>query len=123
MGAIQYLTFTRPDICFVVNRVCQIMHAPTDSYEGVVKHILRYLRGTAYISLAVPPLIYMALQMQIGQVVLIIANLWVVILSSLVRCRFHGNQASNAPLLSPPPRLSIRPWQMALLRLSSSSIY
>ena len=32
MGAFQYLTFTRPDICFVVNRVCQFMHAPTDSY-------------------------------------------------------------------------------------------
>ena len=32
MGALQYLTFTRPDICFAVNRVCQFMHAPTDSY-------------------------------------------------------------------------------------------
>jgi len=42
----------------------------------------------AYISLAVPPLIYMALQMQIGEVVPMIASLWVVILSSLVRRRF-----------------------------------
>jgi hypothetical protein len=32
MGALQYLTFTRPDICFAVNRVCQFMHAPTDSH-------------------------------------------------------------------------------------------
>jgi len=32
MGALQYLTFTRPDICFVFNRVCQFMHAPTDSH-------------------------------------------------------------------------------------------
>ena len=46
MGALQYLTFTRLDICFDVNRVCQFMHAPTDSHWGVVKRILRYLRGT-----------------------------------------------------------------------------
>jgi hypothetical protein len=32
MGALQYLTFTRPNICFTVNRVCQFMHAPTDSH-------------------------------------------------------------------------------------------
>ena len=46
MGVLQYLTFTRPDICFAVNRVCQFMHAPTDSHWGVVKRILFYLRGT-----------------------------------------------------------------------------
>jgi hypothetical protein len=43
MGALQYLTFTRPDICFAVNRVCQFMHAPTDSRWGAIKCILRYL--------------------------------------------------------------------------------
>jgi hypothetical protein len=46
MGALQCLTFTRPDICFVVNKVCQFMHALTYSYWVVVKHILRYLKGT-----------------------------------------------------------------------------
>ena len=39
------LTFL--DICFAVNRVCQFMHAPTDSHWGVVKRILRYLQGMA----------------------------------------------------------------------------
>jgi histone deacetylase 1/2 len=46
VGALQYLTFMRPDICFVVNRVCQFMHAPTDSHWVAMKRILRYLRGT-----------------------------------------------------------------------------
>jgi hypothetical protein len=47
MGALQYLIFTRSNICFAVNRVCQFMHAPTDSHWAAVKRILRYLRGMA----------------------------------------------------------------------------
>jgi hypothetical protein len=54
---------------------------------------------------------------------LMIVNLRVVILSSLVKHRFHRNQASNTQLLAPPPKLSIKPWQIALLRLSGFSIY
>jgi CHASE1-domain containing sensor protein len=77
----------------------------------------------ACISLAIPYLIYMALQMQIGQVVLMITSLQVVILSYLVRRRFHENQASNVQFLAPLPKLSIKPWQMALLRLFDFSIY
>jgi len=46
MGALQYLTFTRPNIYFVVNKVFQFMHVPTDSHWVAVKHILRYLKGT-----------------------------------------------------------------------------
>jgi hypothetical protein len=46
MGTLQCITFTRPDICFVVNRVCQFMHAPTDSHWITVKRILCYLKGT-----------------------------------------------------------------------------
>ena len=49
MGALQYLTFTRPDICFAVNRVSRFIHTPIDSYWAVVMCIIRYLKGkTSY---------------------------------------------------------------------------
>lgn len=46
VGALQYLTFTRPDIAFVVNIVCQFMNASTDVHFGLVKKLIRYLQGT-----------------------------------------------------------------------------
>ncbi|KAM1099692.1 hypothetical protein ACFX15_006016 [Malus domestica] len=46
VGALQYLTFTRPDIAFSVHQVCQFMHCPMESHFVAVKRILRYLRGT-----------------------------------------------------------------------------
>jgi hypothetical protein len=32
IGALQYVTFTRLDICYVVNKVCQFMYAHTESH-------------------------------------------------------------------------------------------
>jgi hypothetical protein len=45
-GALQYLTFTRPDISYAVQQVCLHMHDPRESHLTAMKRILRYLRGT-----------------------------------------------------------------------------
>ncbi|XP_050147373.1 uncharacterized mitochondrial protein AtMg00810-like [Malus sylvestris] len=41
-GALEYLTFTRPDPAHSVNMVCQYMTQPTDGHYYLVKRILRY---------------------------------------------------------------------------------
>lgn len=46
VGSLQYLTFTRPDICFAVNFVFQYMQEPIDYHFNLVKHMLRYIKGT-----------------------------------------------------------------------------
>ena len=45
-GALQYLTFTRPDITYAVQQVCLHMHDPREPHLSAVKRILRYLQGT-----------------------------------------------------------------------------
>ena len=40
VGALQYLTNTRPDIAFVVNKACQFMQHPTSAHWLFVKCIL-----------------------------------------------------------------------------------
>ncbi|GJT53246.1 ribonuclease H-like domain-containing protein [Tanacetum coccineum] len=45
-GALQYLTFTRPDLSYAVQQVCLYMHDPRDPHFTALKRILRYVRGT-----------------------------------------------------------------------------
>ncbi|RVW58402.1 Retrovirus-related Pol polyprotein from transposon RE1 [Vitis vinifera] len=62
VGALQYVTLTRPDIAFVVNKACQFMAKPSDVHWMAVKRILRYLKGTIHLGLHFQPAASMELQ-------------------------------------------------------------
>jgi hypothetical protein len=46
VGGLQYLTLTRPDLAFSVNKVYQYLHSPTTLHLAAVKRILKYVKGT-----------------------------------------------------------------------------
>ena len=45
-GALQYLTFTCPDISYAVQQVCLYMHDPRIEHMAAIHRILRYVKGT-----------------------------------------------------------------------------
>jgi len=48
IGSLQYLSFTCPDICFIVNKLSQFMHKPSQNHWTTTKHLLRYLKKTTF---------------------------------------------------------------------------
>ncbi|XP_021991657.1 uncharacterized mitochondrial protein AtMg00810-like [Helianthus annuus] len=54
-GALQYLTFTRPDITYAVQQICMHMHAPCVDHWNALKRIIRYIKGTSSFGLTLGP--------------------------------------------------------------------
>ncbi|XP_039778394.1 uncharacterized mitochondrial protein AtMg00810-like [Panicum virgatum] len=46
VGALQYLTLTRPDLTYAVQQFFLFMHDPREPHLALVKRILRYVKGT-----------------------------------------------------------------------------
>lgn len=53
--ALQWLTFTHPDIAYVVQQVYLHMHDPREPHLAALKRILRYIRGTLDLGLILCP--------------------------------------------------------------------
>jgi hypothetical protein len=114
-GMLQYLTFSRPDIAYSVQRVCLHMHTPREPHLIALKRILLYLRVSLDYSLLLRPsptsklVVYTdadwvgcldTRRSTSGYVVFLGAN--------LVSWAPSGNPLSSAPV----PRLSTALWPM-----------
>jgi hypothetical protein len=51
VAALQYLSHTRPDLAFAINKVCQYLHSSTSIHWTAVKYILWYIKHTLGIGL------------------------------------------------------------------------
>lgn len=55
VGALQYLTITRPDLSFAINMTSQFLQSLMDVHFSAVKRILRYVKGTIHFRLTFSP--------------------------------------------------------------------
>lgn len=101
-GALQYLTFTRPDIAYAVQQVCLFMHDPQ---MHALKRIIRYLQGTTNHGL-----------MLTGRVVPTLDDRHLIFVSFLVTISSPGPPRAKQQSLYLVLKLNTEESQMQLLR-------
>ncbi|CAL8173518.1 unnamed protein product [Prunus armeniaca] len=112
VGALQYLTITRPDLSYAVNQVCQFMHSPTTTHWTAVKRILRYVKATYNYGLLYKPglshLTAFSDATTLGILTLGIPLVVSAFTSAPILC--HGVLRNTKRCLARVPKLSIGSW-------------
>jgi hypothetical protein len=118
VGALQYLTLTIPDLAFLLNKICQFLHAPTSVHWGAVKRILWYVRYSCDIGLRINWSTSMLISafLDADWTGSINEGLQGVLRFIFEITLFHGMQENKQLYLDQAPRQSINPWQMLLQR-------
>ncbi|XP_031279318.1 uncharacterized protein LOC116137762 [Pistacia vera] len=62
IGALQYLTLTRSDMSFTVNKLSQYLQAPFELQWQACKRVLRYIKGTQFHGLQFRPTAYISIE-------------------------------------------------------------
>ena len=55
VGKLQWMTYTRPDICYATKELARDLTAPTTHSQQKLKHLLRYVQGTKFLNYIVRP--------------------------------------------------------------------
>ncbi|KAM1363404.1 hypothetical protein ACFX2H_028103 [Malus domestica] len=126
VGALQYLTFTGPNIAHSVNVVCQYMTNPSYSHLHLVKRVMRYLQGTLDYGLRYTPSSNFQLNAYSDSdwaadinTRRSITGMW----STWVQIRYRGSQRSSPQYLKVPQRPSTKPWHTVLQMCSGFDLF
>ncbi|XP_041023616.1 uncharacterized protein LOC121264466 [Juglans microcarpa x Juglans regia] len=117
VGALQYLTITRPDLAHLVNSVSQYLHAPTNEHFHAASFVTsRALFTLVYHSL--PPLLLalLSILMLIGPAILTLNTLLQSTLSTWVTILSLGVPKSNPQALTSAVNLNTVLWLPLLLK-------